>query len=80
MRFFHTTDHDRDLGREIHHYSFENEDRFVDRGKEISTGVRPPHRKRELDRDRRRLGRRGNRGGIHDRSGRDRYGSSGSLS
>lgn len=48
MRSHYTRDRNRDLGREINRYSFENGDVFVDRGKEIFEGIRPPHR--EADR------------------------------
>lgn len=44
MRSYYTRDRARDLGREINRYSFENGDSFVDRGKEIFEGIRPPHR------------------------------------
>ncbi|KFA77190.1 hypothetical protein S40288_04611 [Stachybotrys chartarum IBT 40288] len=47
MRSFYTTDKKRRLGRDINRYSFENGDAFVDRGKEIFEGIRPPHRERE---------------------------------
>ena len=47
MRSFYTRDTDRPLGREINRYSFENGDAFVDRGKEIFEGIRPPHRERD---------------------------------
>lgn len=48
MRSHYTRDRNRDYGREINRYSFENGDVFVDRGKEIFEGIRPPHR--EADR------------------------------
>ncbi|KAH7136476.1 hypothetical protein EDB81DRAFT_802280 [Dactylonectria macrodidyma] len=72
MRSFYTTDHDRDLGREINRYSFESGDVFVDRGKEIFEGIRPPHRERErnFDRDRRGFGGGGGRRGRGGRGGR----------
>lgn len=44
MRSHYTRDKSRDFGREINRYSFENGDVFVDRGKEIFEGIRPPHR------------------------------------
>ncbi|KAL6898183.1 hypothetical protein GGI43DRAFT_87319 [Trichoderma evansii] len=44
MRSHYTRDKTRDFGREINRYSFENGDVFVDRGKEIFEGIRPPHR------------------------------------
>lgn len=64
----------RRLGREINRYSFENGDRFVDRGPEIFEGIRPPHRERE---QRRRGPRGGRRGGPPFRPGSDRYVGSG---
>lgn len=48
------TDRRGPYGREINRYSFENGDAFVDRGKEVFEGIRPPHRER---------GGRGGRGG-----------------
>ncbi|KAL2024028.1 hypothetical protein VTK56DRAFT_263 [Thermocarpiscus australiensis] len=60
MNSYYTKDRHRDLGLpdEINRYTFENGDAFVDRGKEVFIGIRPPHRERE----RRRLGLgRGNR-------------------
>ncbi|KAM0563611.1 hypothetical protein ACHAPJ_001336 [Fusarium lateritium] len=74
MRSFYTTDRDRDLGREINRYSFENGTSFVDRGKEVFEGIRPPHRERGMGRERRggrRRGRGGGGGGGRPRS--DRY-------
>ncbi|KAL7921661.1 hypothetical protein ACQKWADRAFT_294921 [Trichoderma austrokoningii] len=44
MRSHYTRDKFRSLGREINRYSFENGDIFVDRGKEVFEGIRPPHR------------------------------------
>ncbi|KAL7893654.1 hypothetical protein HDV64DRAFT_261999 [Trichoderma sp. TUCIM 5745] len=44
MRSHYTRDKFRDFGREINRYSFENGDVFVDRGKEVFEGIRPPHR------------------------------------
>lgn len=82
MRSFYTKDVDRYYGREINRYSFEDGDSFVDRGKEIFEGIRPPHRQRG-GRGRGRggggdRGRRGfRRGGPPPfRSGNDRYMSS----
>lgn len=46
MRSFYTLDRGRPLGREINRYSFESGATFVDRGKEIFEGIRPPHRER----------------------------------
>ncbi|KAF5008918.1 hypothetical protein FDECE_4830 [Fusarium decemcellulare] len=70
MRSFYTSDRERDLGRDINRYSFEHGDSFVDRGKEVFEGIRPPHRERAMDRERR-GGRRRGRGGGRPRS--DRY-------
>ncbi|KAK3944754.1 apoptotic chromatin condensation inducer in the nucleus [Diplogelasinospora grovesii] len=61
MRSYYTQDKKRDLGREdeINRYTFEDQEQFVDRGKEFFVGIRPPHREAE----RRRLGLgRGDRG------------------
>ncbi|KAK0627248.1 hypothetical protein B0T14DRAFT_421921 [Immersiella caudata] len=62
MRSYYTKDRHRDLGREdeINRYTFENQDGFVDRGKENFVGIRPPHREREVQQ--RRALERGNRG------------------
>ncbi|KAI9167162.1 Apoptotic chromatin condensation inducer in the nucleus [Paramyrothecium foliicola] len=62
MQSFYTKDEVRDLGREINRYSFEEGDSFVDRGKEIFEGIRPPHRERGMGRERR-----GGRGGFGGR-------------
>lgn len=77
MRSFYTRDQTRDLSRDINRYSFENGDNFVDRGKEIFEGIRPPHRERGGHGDRRGGrgfgggSRRGGRGSFRQRS--DRY-------
>ncbi|CAM1511222.1 Fc.00g087350.m01.CDS01 [Cosmosporella sp. VM-42] len=77
IRSFYTSETDRDVGREINRYSFEEGDKFVDRGKEIFEGIRPPHRERAVQQERRGGrgfggGRRGARGpGFRPRS--DRY-------
>lgn len=47
MRSYYSRDRSRDLGRDINRYSFENGDSFVDRGKEVFEGIRPPHREAE---------------------------------
>ncbi|KND87867.1 hypothetical protein TOPH_07509 [Tolypocladium ophioglossoides CBS 100239] len=52
MRGFYTGDTARQLGREINRYSFQEEDKFVDRGREVFEGIRPPHRQQALDRQR----------------------------
>ncbi|KAK0722098.1 hypothetical protein B0T26DRAFT_619560, partial [Lasiosphaeria miniovina] len=46
MRSYYTRDRNRDIGRpdEINRYTFEDVDAFVDRGKEVFVGIRPPHR------------------------------------
>ena len=46
MRSYYTKDRHRDLGREdeINRYTFQNEDSFVDRGKEFFIGIRPRRR------------------------------------
>jgi hypothetical protein len=63
MRSHYSTDRDRDFGREINRYSFENGTSFVDRGKEVFEGIRPPHRERTMGGRERRGGRRRGRGG-----------------
>lgn len=63
MRSFYSTDRDRDFGRDINRYSFEDGASFVDRGKEVFEGIRPPHRERAVERERRGGRRRGGRGG-----------------
>lgn len=42
----------RKLDRDRNRFSFEDDDRFVDRGREIFEGIRPPHRQLALDRQR----------------------------
>ncbi|EOO01538.1 putative sap domain-containing protein [Phaeoacremonium minimum UCRPA7] len=49
----------RNPGGEMNRYTFENSESFVDRGKEVFIGIRPPHRERE----RRERGRRDRPGG-----------------
>ncbi|KAF5017898.1 hypothetical protein F66182_10145 [Fusarium sp. NRRL 66182] len=74
MRSFYTTHRNRDLGREINRYSFENGTSFVDRGKEVFEGIRPPHRERTMGHERRgRRRRRGGGGGGGGRQRSDRY-------
>lgn len=74
MRSFYTRDLERNLGREINRYSFESGDAFVDRGKEIFEGIRPPHRERG-GRGRGKFGGRGRGGG----GGRGRGGGGGDF-
>ncbi|KOS21449.1 Apoptotic chromatin condensation inducer in the nucleus [Escovopsis weberi] len=59
MRSFYSRDTHRDFGREINRYSFEDGDAFVDRGKEVFEGIRPPYRERAIERERRAGGRHG---------------------
>ncbi|KAF9766138.1 hypothetical protein IL306_001495 [Fusarium sp. DS 682] len=73
MRSYYTNDRSRDLGREINRYSFENGTSFVDRGKEVFEGIRPPHRERTMGRERRGGRRRGRGGGGGGRPRSDRY-------
>ncbi|KAM0282687.1 hypothetical protein ACHAQH_002884 [Verticillium albo-atrum] len=49
MRSHYTRDVNRDMGAEdeINRYTFESGDIFVDRGKEVFIGIRPPHREAE---------------------------------
>ncbi|KAG6141746.1 hypothetical protein E4U12_004422 [Claviceps purpurea] len=62
MRSYYVRDK-RPLGREINRYSFEDGFSFVDRGREIFEGIRPPHRERGG----------GGGGGSGYRSRSDRY-------
>jgi hypothetical protein len=50
MRSSYTKDRYRDMGpvEDINRYTFENVDSFVDRGKEVFVGIRPPHRERQM--------------------------------
>jgi SAP domain-containing ribonucleoprotein len=50
MRSYYTKDMHRDMGpvEDINRYTFENVDAFVDRGKEVFVGIRPPHRERHM--------------------------------
>lgn len=64
MRSYYTKDYRRSLGKEINRYTFEDGSHFVDRGAEVFEGIRPPHREREKQFERRgRGGRGGPRGG-----------------
>lgn len=64
MHSYYTKDSRRNLGKEINRYTFEDGSRFVDRGAEVFEGIRPPHRERERQFERRgRGGRGGGRGG-----------------
>lgn len=47
MRYFYSRDPPPDLGKDYHRFTFEFADAFVDRGKEVFIGIRPPHRQRE---------------------------------
>ncbi|KAG5964720.1 hypothetical protein E4U58_003097 [Claviceps cyperi] len=62
MRSYYLRDK-RPLGREINRYSFEDGFLFVDRGREIFEGIRPPHRERGG------VGVSGGRGGMRGRRG-----------
>jgi hypothetical protein len=76
MRSYYTSKRDGDFGREINRYSFENGTSFVDRGKEVFEGIRPPHRERGgmgRERRERRGGRRRRGGGGGGRPRSDRY-------
>ncbi|KAG5936449.1 hypothetical protein E4U59_005004 [Claviceps monticola] len=70
MRSYYVRDK-RPLGREINRYSFEDGSSFVDRGREIFEGIRPPHRERGGG------GGGGGRGGMRGDSGRGRRGGGG---
>ncbi|PFH60955.1 hypothetical protein XA68_18530 [Ophiocordyceps unilateralis] len=52
LRGFYTSDQTRPLDREINRYSFQDDNRFVDRGREVFEGIRPPHRQHAIDRER----------------------------
>ncbi|EQL00923.1 hypothetical protein G6O67_000375 [Ophiocordyceps sinensis] len=70
MRGLYTRDTTRPLDREINRYSFQDDDRFVDRGREVFEGIRPPHRQQAIDRGMRGGGGRGGgRGGRLPRRG-----------
>lgn len=47
MRSFYSRDPPIDLGKDYHRFTFENVDAFVDRGREVFIGIRPPHRQKE---------------------------------
>ncbi|KAG6078480.1 hypothetical protein E4U16_001615 [Claviceps sp. LM84 group G4] len=64
----------RPLGREINRYSFEDGFSFVDRGREIFEGIRPPHRERGGGGG---GGGGGGRGGMRGDGGRGRRGGGG---
>lgn len=47
MRSFYARDPPADLGKDYHRFTFESADAFVDRGREVFIGIRPPHRQKE---------------------------------
>lgn len=47
MRSFYSRDPSADLGKDYHRYTFESAEAFVDRGREVFIGIRPPHRQKE---------------------------------
>ncbi|PSR80642.1 hypothetical protein BD289DRAFT_373642 [Coniella lustricola] len=47
MRSFYSREVPSDLGKDYHRFTFENVDSFVNRGREVFIGIRPPHRQRE---------------------------------
>lgn len=47
MRSFYSRNPPIDLGKDYHRFTFENADAFVDRGREVFIGIRPPHRQKE---------------------------------
>ncbi|KAF3767790.1 hypothetical protein M406DRAFT_61582 [Cryphonectria parasitica EP155] len=47
MRSFYSRAPPPDLGKDYHRFTFENSDSFVDRGREVFIGIRPPHRQKE---------------------------------
>lgn len=47
MQSFYSRDPPSDLGKDYHRFTFENVDAFVDRGREVFIGIRPPHRQKE---------------------------------
>lgn len=56
MRSFYIRDLMRPLDREINRYSFQDDDKFVDRGREVFEGIRPPYRQQAMDRARQAAG------------------------
>lgn len=72
MQSYYTKDYRRDFGKEINRYTFEDGVHFVDRGAEVFEGIRPPHRERE-----RQMERRGGRGGRGRGRGGPRFGGRG---
>ncbi|CAD6447937.1 db289b48-e354-495e-bdf3-e50e45400ca3-CDS [Sclerotinia trifoliorum] len=70
-----TKDIERHTGSDINRYTFEDGDRFVDRGKEIFPGIRPPpgHRGPGNQRPGRYSGRGGGGGGYGSRGGERGY-------
>ncbi|RDA95135.1 hypothetical protein CP533_1860 [Ophiocordyceps camponoti-saundersi (nom. inval.)] len=52
MRNLYTRDLARPLVGDSNRYTFQDSDRFVDRGKEIFQGIRPPHRQQAIERER----------------------------
>lgn len=62
----------KDMGRDYNRYSFQQGDSFVDRGKEVFEGIRPPHRERAVRGGR---GRGGGGGGYGGGGGGYGYGS-----
>lgn len=73
MRSFYARDPPADLGKDYHRFTFESADAFVDRGREVFIGIRPPHRQKEHE-DRLRRERLGTAGaGSVAESRRDDY-------
>lgn len=58
MRSFYARDPPPDLGKDYYRFTFETADAFVDRGREVFIGIRPPHRQKEHEErlERERLG------------------------
>ncbi|SPN97677.1 uncharacterized protein DNG_01190 [Cephalotrichum gorgonifer] len=69
MRSYYSKRAQRELGKEINRYTFEDASHFVDRGAEVFEGIRPPHRERE-----RRYERQGRGGGYGRGRGGGGYG------
>lgn len=73
MRSFYARDPPADLGKDYHRFTFESADAFVDRGREVFIGIRPPHRQKEHE-ERLRRERQGTAGaGSVNGSRRDDY-------
>lgn len=77
LRGYYCRDVYFDPGSDINRYTFQDGHVFVDRGREIFAGIRPPHRQQAVDRNRAWARARGGGGAPRGRGGfgygRDRY-------